>query len=975
MPAAFVRLDTLPITNNGKVDHRALPVPDSEAFVSRDYETPQGEIETALAAIWAELLKIDRVGRHDNFFLLGGHSLLAVRLMNRVSNLGAQVPMSILFASPTLSAFAEAIKNGLAQEDQSLIVITPVPRDGPLPLSFAQQRLWFLAQLEGVSDIYHVPAALRLVGSLDKDAWQRALNTLLARHESLRSVFVTVDGQPEVQLLPKELELPIAYRDLCGTQDIGVQLEELIAQAICVPFDLENGPLIRSELVLVAPDEHIFLLTQHHIVSDGWSIGVLVRELNELYAAYCAGDSDPLPPLAIQYPDYAVWQRQWLTEDRLQEQGSFWRKTLAGAPVSIDLPTDRPRPAQQSFAGAEAPIRLNPELTSALKRLSQQHGATLFMTILAAWSTVLSHLSGQDDVVIGTPSANRSHQQIENLIGFFVNTLALRIDLSGDPSVKQLLGRVQQTTVSAQAHQDLPFEQVVEIVQPPRRVDQTPLFQVLFAWENNEIGRWQLPGIEVEPMDVSYNISKFDLELGLSEENDTISGALRYSTALFDRSTIDRHIGYLHAVLQAMVDSTAQNVMEIDLLGSQEKELLLQTWNATSTNYPDQACIHQLFESQVKQTPGAIALVHKDGSLSYCELNVRANRLARRLIDLGVGPGSFVATVLSRSFDLVTAQLAILKAGAAYVPIDPKAPVERQVYIASDSAACLLIAHEDSDIPAALQTPLLRLPAKSAVVTDGPNALDINWKSSSLDVAYVMYTSGSTGLPKGVLVPHRGISRLVLNSGYVDIGHDDCVIFGANPAFDASTFEVWAPLLNGGRMVIVDMDTLTDPQRMTEVLDQHGVTVLFLTTVLFNQFVAAIGCVLARLKYVLTGGEQGSIESFAELLQYGGRVRVINAYGPTESTMIATTYEATAGAIACLEKLPIGRPIGNTQVYVLDKRGQPVPLGVAGELYVGGSGVANGYLNRPDLTAERFLPNPFSQNVDAMMYRTGDLVR
>ncbi|KAG0347653.1 hypothetical protein BGZ54_004852, partial [Gamsiella multidivaricata] len=445
--------------------------------------------------------------------MLGGHSLLAVRLMNRVSALGAQIQLSTLFASPVLSEFANVVDKQIAQADQSLNDIKPVPRDGALLPSFAQQRLWFLAQMEGVSEIYHMPMHLRLQGALDRGAWQRSLNALFARHESLRSIFVTVGGQPQVQLLPAQSGIPVLSDDLRGEQDVDGRLHGLCATEVSAPFDLEKGPLIRARLIQVADDEFVFLLTQHHIVSDGWSMGLLARELSELYTANSTGRSDSLPPLAIQYPDYAAWQREWLAGDRLKEQSNFWRKALANTPVLIALPTDRPRPPQQSFAGARVPIRVDSHTTLALKRISQQHGATLFMTILAAWSAVLSRLSGQDDVVIGTPSANRNRHEIEHLIGFFVNTLVLRVDLSGEPSVSQLLERVRRDSLEAQAHQDLPFEQVVEIAKPPRRMDQTPLFQVMFAWQNNDADALSLPGIVVKPMEANYDIVKFDLEL------------------------------------------------------------------------------------------------------------------------------------------------------------------------------------------------------------------------------------------------------------------------------------------------------------------------------------------------------------------------------------------------------------------------------------------------------------------------------
>ncbi|KAG0000806.1 hypothetical protein BGZ80_006305, partial [Entomortierella chlamydospora] len=508
VPAAYVRLDVLPLTPNGKLDRRALPAPDENAFARQTYEAPQGEIEIALAQIWAELLNLDRVSRNDNFFVLGGHSLLVVRLMNRVATLGVQLPLSSLFASPCLSKFAEVVAIHLSGENCPVSSITLISRDGELPLSFAQQRLWFLAQLDGVSDTYNIPLAIRLTGAIDRSAWQNALNTLFMRHESLRSVFVNIDGQPQVRLLPSDLPLPMHSVDLRNAADVEVELKHLCAQEVHALFDLAQGPLIRAQLINIGDNEHVFLLTQHHIVSDGWSSAIMMRELSQLYTAYSKGDPNPLPPLSIQYPDYAAWQREWLSGDRLKTQSEYWRTSLTGAPVLLDLPTDRPRPPQQSHVGSHVPIALDAEITSALKRLSQQHGTTLFMTILTAWSVVLSRLSGQDDIVIGTPTANRTNHEIEPLIGFFVNTLALRIEMSGEINIRQLLERVKSCTVAAQAHQDLPFEQVVEILQPPRKTDHTPLFQVMFSWQNNETGEWGLPGgLQALPVDIDYDIA------------------------------------------------------------------------------------------------------------------------------------------------------------------------------------------------------------------------------------------------------------------------------------------------------------------------------------------------------------------------------------------------------------------------------------------------------------------------------------
>ncbi|MDA9528410.1 condensation domain-containing protein, partial [Bradyrhizobium sp. CCBAU 25338] len=517
------------------------------------YQSPQGAVETALAQIWAELLGVERIGRNDHFFELGGHSLLAVQMSSRLSQaVGVELPLSALFARPVLADLAASIVELLSSSGpQELPSIAAVSRHEPLVLSFAQQRLWFLAQLNEGSTNYHIPLALRLRGMLDRSAWRRSLDHLFARHEALRSVFVATQGKPRVEILSPDAGLPIVEHDLRERSDAEAAFLDLCHEEGRTPFDLARGPLIRGRLVRMSDEEHVFLLTQHHIVSDGWSMGVLLRELSQLYRAFQAGQDDPLPPLAIQYPDYAAWQRQWLSGERLQKQAQYWRSALAGT-ARLVLPTDRARPAQQSFAAATVPITVDADLTRELKRLSLQHGTTLFMTVLAAWAAVLSRLSGQDDLVIGVPSANRGHREIEELIGFFVNTLALRLDLSGEPRVSELLERTRRTVLAAQEHQDLPFEQVVEIVQPPRALDHTPLLQVMLAWENNAVGSLDLPGLCVEPAGEEIDQVKFDLELNLGEHGEEIAGTLGYATALFDQATIERQRGYLLALLRAM---------------------------------------------------------------------------------------------------------------------------------------------------------------------------------------------------------------------------------------------------------------------------------------------------------------------------------------------------------------------------------------------------------------------------------------
>ncbi|WP_338927323.1 non-ribosomal peptide synthase/polyketide synthase (plasmid) [Mycetohabitans endofungorum] len=968
VPSAFVRLDAFPLTPNGKLDRRALPAPDDDALAHQAYEAPQGELETTLATIWAELLGVKQVGRHDSFFALGGHSLLAVRLMNRVRMLGADVPLATLFATPTLAAFAAALDAPLQQGTDALPEIAPVSREGRLPLSFAQQRLWFLAQLEGVSESYHIPLALHVRGLLDRAAWQQALDALFARHEALRSTFVSVDGQPQVQLLPADIGVPLRWHDLRGVPNADAQLARLSHEAAHVPFDLARGPLIHACGIQVADDEHVVLLTQHHIVSDGWSLGVLVRELSALYAASIGAQAAPLPPLTIQYPDYAAWQRQWLTGERLQAQSDYWRATLADAPVLLALPTDRPRPAQQSFAGAQVPVQIDASTTQALKRLSAEHGTTLFMTVLAAWSAVLARLSGQCEVVIGTPSANRNHRQIEPLIGFFVNTLALRVDLSDEPNTSELLKRVRRTTLDAQAHQDLPFEQVVEIVQPPRRLDHTPLFQVMLAWQNHEPGEWRLPGLTATPAELEYDVVKFDLELNLCEAGDEVVGSLAYATALFDQATIERHVGYLQTMLRAMVACPQQPVATLELLSPAERQLLLQTWNATQRDYPAHWCVHQLFEAQVERTPEAPALVYEDQTLSYAQLNAQANRLAHQLIELGVKPDTRVAICMQRSAALVVGLLAILKAGGAYVPLDPSYPGERLVHILADAAPRIVLADAAGRAAlgdAALAECTVLDPATLPALPDtNPSVVAL----TARHLAYVIYTSGSTGTPKGVMVEHRGVVNLALAQiACFGVQPTSRIVQFASFSFDASASEILMAFGSGAALYLPPEMARHDRHALLDYLASHAITHAILPPALL-QHGADVASFGASLTLILAG-EAPSATLVRDLADQG---TVFNAYGPTETTVCATAWR---GACDCSGEVSIGRPIANTRVYLLDAHGQPVPLGAVGELYIGGAGVARGYLNRPALTAERFVPDPFSDDANARLYKTGDLAR
>jgi amino acid adenylation domain-containing protein len=967
VPAAFVRLERLPLTPNGKLDRRALPAPDADAFAARAYEAPLGETEQALAEIWFEVLRIERVGRHDDFFALGGHSLLAVRVISRVRQvLGAEVSLADLFERPVLAEFARAIDDAVRTE---LPPIERVDRGERLPLSFAQARLWFLEQLGGLGDTYHLPTQMRRRGELDRGALRRALDAILARHEALRTTFVEVEDEPVQRIAPvEESRFHLLEHDLDGHPDAAAELRRLAAEEAGAPFDLERGPLIRGRLVRLAEDDHVLLMTMHHIVSDGWSMEVLTRELGTLYDAFRRGGPDPLPPLPVQYADYAVWQRKWVDGEVLREQAEYWKTTLAGAPELLELPTDRPRPARQDFSGAFLPVALDEGVTAALEALSRRHGTTLHMTLLAAWSVVLSRLSGQGDVVVGTPSANRGRTEIEGLIGFFVNTLALRVDLSGSPSVAELLAQVRARSLGAQHHQDIPFEQVVELVQPARSMAHAPLFQVLFAWQNASEGRVELPGPgtgDVGPAGAASRVAaKFDLSLSLGEAGGRIGGSLTYATSLFERATVERHLAYLRRVLEAFAAGDLQAVDALPLLPETERRLVLEEWNRTEAEYPRGLCTHELFEAQVRRTPDAVALVHADEALTYADLNARANRLARRLAALGVAPEAIVALALERSVEMVVALLAVNKAGAAFLPVDPAYPAERRRWMLERSAASLILTTSvlAADLPVTRATvvALDEIAAEIEDEDDGDLSVDVDVENA----AYVIFTSGSTGRPKGVVVPHRGIGNLAAAQREAfGVEPDGRVLQFASFSFDAAVAEVAHTLL-GGATLVMARPGQAGPDLLALMRDR-AVTVATLPPSLLATL-PADG--LPALRTVVSAGEAVSADVVA---RWGAGRRFVNAYGPTETTVCATvSIDPSADG-----RPPIGRPIANVRAYVLDARMQPVPVGVPGELYVGGVGVVRGYLGQPGQTVERFVPDPFGGEPGARLYRTGDLGR
>ncbi|NCT61530.1 MAG: amino acid adenylation domain-containing protein [Microcystis aeruginosa G13-01] len=976
VPQAFVFLESLPLTTNRKVDRRALPAPDKIGNRRDQYVAPRNGIEEMLVQIWTEILKVEQVGIYDNFFEIGGHSLLATQLVSRIRSLfKIELPLRSLFGAATVAELAHLIGQ-LQQQNLTLTLppILPRTKDTELPLSFAQQRLWFLDQLQPNSALYNIPMVLHFRGNLNQKALEQSLQEICDRHEVLRTNFVTIDGQP-TQVIQTTRET-ISVVDL---QDLPIHEQEEKTQQLkqkqaTQPFDLAKESLIRITLVVLSETEHLLLVCMHHIISDGWSIEVLIHELTSLYNAYVQNQPANLAPLPIQYGDFALWQKQWLQGDVLQSQLNYWQNQLTAAPPLLSLPTDHPRPAVQSFVGTQQEFSLSPKLSQALTELSHQQGVTLFMTLLAAFDALLYRYTGSGDILVGTPIANRNRSEIEGLIGFFVNTLVMRTDLSDNPSFSQLLTRVREVTMDAYAHQDLPFEMLVEALQPERDLSHTPLFQVAFVLQNTPKSEIAMTGLTVTDLPPENTTAKFDLTLAMVNTDDGLKGVWEYNTDLFDSSTIERLSWHFINLLEGIVANPQERISQLPLLTESETNQLLIEWNNTQTDYPSDRCIHQLFEEQVKRTPDAIAVVFDNQQLTYSELNNRANQLAHYLQKLGVKPKELVGICLERSLEMIVGLLAILKVGGAYVPIDPDYPQERISFMLQDTQVKIILTCES------LET---SLPNHQAIVV----CLDKDWQQinqasqenlnstvSADNLAYVIYTSGSTGIPKGVIVTHQAVNRLVLNTNYIQFTPDDRVVQASNIAFDAATFEIWGALLNGAKIIIIAKSVLLSPQELALSLKENQISVLFLTTALFNQLANLVPQAFSNLRCLLFGGEAVEPKWVEEVLEKGAPQRLLHVYGPTENTTFSCWYLVEKVA-STATTIPIGKAIANTQIYLLDKNLQPVPIGVVGELHIAGAGLAKGYLNRPELTQEKFIANPFDKTGKSKLYKTGDLAR
>ncbi|OSI54391.1 hypothetical protein BSZ15_22670 [Bradyrhizobium canariense] len=983
VPSAFVVLGALPLNDRGKIDYKRLPPPRQDA-VDDGRAEPATATEATLANLVAAVLGLEQVGIENNFFELGGHSLTATQLMSRVrSELQVEVTLRDLFTIPQLRALAAHID--ALQASRTDAEIHALPRGEPLPASFAQERLWFIDQLETQgtgkrSSVYLMADALLLEGKLDHRCLMRTLQTIEQRHETLRTALVDIEGRVMQVVQPvRAVDVPLTdLAALAGHEQqeaLALRLKEFAATG----FDLQDGYLLRAELVRLTEQKHVLMLSLHHIVSDGWSLSILLRELTVLYSAYIAGQGDPLPPLQVQYADYAAWQRSAAQAERLDQQLSYWRQQLADLPL-LSLPTDRGRPAVESFSGAQLRVALPAELTKGLKDLAQANGVTLFMTLSAGFALLLGRQANQTDIVFGVPIANRTRSELEGLIGFFVNTLVFRIRLDNNWRFVDLLREVAQTCLEAFANQDLPFERLVSALNPSRSLSHNPLFQVMFQLLTNPYNSGDMAGIKITPIEDNGATAKFDLALDVEEVGTDLVTLFEYNTDLFDPGTIERLAKRFELLLAGIVADPNAGIEEFAILNQAERQRVVVDFNQPLLTSPPGVCVHEMIEHQAECFPDAVAVVCEDDSLTYGELNACANRLARHLASLGVGADVLVGLLLQRGTDAIVSMLAVLKAGGAYVPIDRKYPPERVLHILEDSRAPIVLTDEHSLVEAPQFPGTVVWVDRDAGLWSGQPGANLERPIDPRSLAYVIYTSGSTGLPKGVLIEHRSLSSYICAfNERCSQGRNDRVFQFASFTFDVSVEEIFSALVVGATLILRSDRTPLEPREFLRRIAELGVTKMDLPTAYWHQFTDELAqdslTMPPSVRLMGTGGEaviQTGVVSWQR--QFGTYPRLVNRYGPTEVTIGATSAGFPAGFRA-EDPVPIGKPFSGVRAYVLDSQGRPTPIGVQGELPLGGVQVARGYLNRPALTAEKFVPDPFAAEPSARLYRTGDFAR
>jgi amino acid adenylation domain-containing protein len=972
VPAAVVVLEAFPLTPNGKVNRKALPAPEYRRDEREAYVAPRTPVEEGVAGIWSEVLRVPRLGVQDNFFAAGGHSLLATQVISRMRQMfGVELPVRAMFEAPTVAGLAGRIEAALSAEHHlELPPLTRVARGARMPLSFAQQRLWFLDQLDPGNPLYNIPCTLRADFALDLAALERSLNALVERHETLRTTFVASDGQPALKIAPvARVAVPVVDLRHLPQPLREQECQRVISEEARLPFDLLRGPLLRAKVLRVDSEIYMVLMNIHHIISDRWSMGVFLEELSSLYGAFSEGKTPSLPELPVQYADFSVWQRELLQGQVYDRQLAYWKEQLQGAPAVLELPTDRPRPAVESFRGEVATLVLPEQLTEKLNELSRAEGVTLFMTLLAAFQALLGRYSGQEDVVVGMPIASRNHPEIEGLIGFFLNTLPIRTRLSGNPSFQDLLARVKETALGAYANEDMPFEKLVEELQPERSLSHSPLVQVFFILQNAPLETMQFKGLPIRRIETETKTSKGDLFFSLAEKSGELRGRMEYSTDLFDAATIGRMLGHYRTLLEAAVANPARPLSELPLLTSGERQQILVEWNATKSEYPRDRCLHDLFAEVARRNADRVAVVGHDQSLTYGELHARSSQLARYLRKRRVGPGVLVGLCIERSAEMLVALMGILKSGAAYVPLDPNYPKDRIAFIVEDSQTPVLLTQQSLvDLVSRQSAQVIKLDTDWEEIAR-ESAADMVSPTTAESLAYVLYTSGSTGKPKGVQIQHRSlVNFLVSMQRKPGLSNEDTLLAVTTLSFDIAGLELYLPLVTGAKVVLASGEQASDGKQLLSLLQKSKATVLQATPASWRMLIDAGWTGTPGLK-ALCGGEALPKELAAQILPRCEQLW--NMYGPTETTIWSSVFRVEPELRVTT---PIGRPIANTTMHVLDSHFQPVPAGVTGELFIGGDGVACGYLNRPELTAEKFIPDPFG-SAGARLYRTGDLSR
>ncbi|WP_420126115.1 amino acid adenylation domain-containing protein [Longimicrobium sp.] len=976
VPSAFVSVDALPRTPNGKIDRLSLAAPEGlERGEGDEYVAPRTPVEEILCGIWAAVLGVERVGVRDDFFALGGHSLRAVQIVARLRDaLGVSVPLPAIFQAHTVQALAAQVERGMGGAPARAETIEPVDRTRPLPLSPAQEAVWFFERLSPGMRSYQFQASVRMRGTLDVDALRAALTEIVRRHEIFRTTFAEIGGQPmQTVHAPWTVDLPVADARPLSAEELDARFAEEFAR----PFEVGALPLVRWTLFHVAAGEHVLLVVEHHLVHDGWSFGVFLRDLVPLYDAFSRGQPSPLPEPALQFGDFAVWQRGWMEGDEAARGVAFWRDRLAGAPPVLDLPLDFARPPRISFRGESLHVRLDPQTAHAADAFSRAHGVTLYMTLLAAFHALIGRYTGQDDFVLGGGSAGRRLRESEELIGMIVNVIPLRADLGGDPDFLTLVDRVRRTALEAYPHQDVPFASIVDAVQPDRTMDRLPIFQHAFNMHHAPYPELRLPGLELEVTEALGNqTAKFDLQVIViprAQQNaaagEEVAMIWEYATDLFRRDTVQRIWGHYQRLLASLLAAPARPVTAAPMMDEAERRRVIEAWNPAETGLPPHATVPELFAQHAARAPDAPAVDWDGRTMTYAELDAASDAVARRLLALRLGPEAHVGIAMERGPAVICAVLGVLKAGGAYVPLDVHYPAARLAFMLQDGRVSALIVQDAVPDPLAhFAGPVLSMAetARSQDETDRSSASGFQHAES---LACILYTSGSTGTPRGIGITHRGVVRLIGEPAYAP-RPGERVGQGSTPNFDAYTWEVWGTLLNGGCVVGITRDEMLSPAALARRIREGRIESAFLTTAVFNQLAREAPETFAGMRQVLSGGEAAAPDAMRRACRH---TRVIHVYGPTENSTYSTFHvveSVPANALA----VPIGRAVANSRAYVLDERLGPAPVGVPGELYVEGHGLARGYLGRPGLTARHFVPNPFGAP-GSRLYRTGDRAR